>query len=223
MQKIINQVIELFKWPAALFMLVSLPALFQSLAWFKFMQLKYFAMFGGFFIYFVSKGMSDASLKANMQILAHELTHAFFALLTFHKVKSIKLAEDQSGGAMSFEGDGNWLIVVAPYFFPLFAFFLMLFIPLLGHYVPALLINAIIGYLLAYHLDTVASQINDKQTDFAKVSAKFCWMFLPGANLWMIGFLLAFNSKLWLGVQQYQKLVFWLMDKNWQYLNNLIF
>ena len=223
MQRVINQVIELLKWPAALFMLVSLPALFQSLAWFKFMQLKYFAMFGGFFIYFISKSMSDASLKSNMQILAHELTHAFFALLTFHKVKSIKLAEDDSGGSMSFEGEGNWLIVVAPYFFPLFAFFLMLFVPLLGHFIPALLINAIIGYLLAYHLDTVASQIHDKQTDFAKVSAKFCWMFLPGANLWVIGFLLAFNSKQWLGVQQYQKLVFWLMDKNWQYVKNLIF
>ena len=90
MQKLINQTIELLKWPAALFMLVSLPALFQSLAGFQFMQLKYFAMFGGFFVYFVSKGMSDVSLKANMQILAHELTHAFFALITFHKVKSIK-------------------------------------------------------------------------------------------------------------------------------------
>ena len=110
MQKFLNRFIELLKWPAALFMLVSMPALFQSLAWFKFMQLKYFAMFGGFFIYFVSKTMSDASLKANMQIIAHELTHAFFALLTLHKVKSIKLAEDDSGGAMSFEGEGNWLI-----------------------------------------------------------------------------------------------------------------
>ena len=223
MQKFLNRFIELLKWPAALFMLVSMPALFQSLAWFKFMQLKYFAMFGGFFIYFVSKTMSDASLKANMQIIAHELTHAFFALLTLHKVKSIKLAEDDSGGAMSFEGEGNWLIVVAPYFFPLFAFFVMLFIPFLGGYSQSLLVNAVIGYLIAYHLDTVASQINEKQTDFAKVSAKFCWMFLPGANLWVIGFLLAYNSKQWLGVMQYQKLVFWLMDKNWQYVNNWLF
>ena len=223
MQKFLNRFIELLKWPAALFMLVSMPALFQSLAWFKFMQLKYFAMFGGFFIYFVSKTMSDASLKANMQIIAHELTHAFFALLTLHKVKSIKLAEDDSGGAMSFEGEGNWLIVVAPYFFPLFAFFVMLFIPFLGVYSQSLLVNAGIGYLIAYHLDTVASQINEKQTDFAKVSAKFCWMFLPGANLWVVGFLLAYNSKQWLGVMQYQKLVFWLMDKNWQYVNNWLF
>lgn len=90
MQTALNRFIEMLKWPAALFMLVTLPALFQSLSWFKFGQPKYLVMFAGFFIYFISRTMADASVKASMQIIAHELTHAFFAVLTLHKVKHIK-------------------------------------------------------------------------------------------------------------------------------------
>jgi len=223
MQTVLNRFLEMLKWPAALFMLLTLPALFQSLSWFKFSQLKYLVMIGGFFVYFISRTMADSSVKSSMQIIAHELTHAFFAFITFHKVKHIHVAEDDSGGLMSFEGEGNWLIVISPYFFPLFAFFFMLAVPLFGDYSRSLLMNGIMGYFIAYHIDTVASQIHEKQTDLPKVSYKFCLMFLPGANLWMIGFMLAFNSKLWLGVQQYQKLVFWLTERNWQYAKNMFF
>lgn len=46
-------------------------------------------------------------------------------------------------------------------------------------------------------MDTVASQIHEKQTDLPKVSYLFCAMFLPGANLWIIGSMLAFNSYGW--------------------------
>ena len=219
----IDKLINLLKWPIAFYMFFSLPAYVQSLAYFQFTKLPYVALIAGFFLFFISRSMMDSSVKANMEIIAHEMTHAFFAFITFHKVKGIRIEGDNSGGEMAFEGEGNWLIIIAPYFFPLFAFFAMLFIPFLEPYVPALLINAVIGYLGAYHLDAVASQINEKQTDFAKVSAKFCWMFLPGANLWIVGCLLAFNSKQWEGVAQYRKLVFWLMDKNWQYLNNWLF
>ena len=81
----------------------------------------------------------------------------------------------------------------------------------------------ILGYFIAYHVDTVASQIHEKQTDLPKVSYKFCFLFLPGANLWMIGMMLAFNSKLWLGVSQYHKLVFWLLERDWQYVKNVLF
>ena len=223
MQTALNRFIEMLKWPAALFMLVTLPALFQSLSWFKFGQPKYLVMFAGFFIYFISRTMADASVKASMQIIAHELTHAFFAVLTLHKVKHIKAEGDDSGGSMSFEGEGNWLIIIAPYFFPLFAFFFMLAVPLFGQYANRLIMNGLMGYFIAYHVDTVASQIHEKQTDLPKVSYKFCFLFLPGANLWMIGMMLAFNSKLWLGVSQYHKLVFWLLERDWQYVKNVLF
>lgn len=39
----------------------------------------------------------------------------------------------------------------------------------------------------------------------------------------MIGFMMAFNSKLWFGVAQYHKLVFWLTERNWQYVKTMLF
>ena len=224
MQTTLNRFIELFKWPVAVYMLLSLPAYVQSISYFNFVQVKYLVLIGGFFIFFISRSMADSSVKASMEIIAHELTHAFFAVITFHKVKHIKAEGDDSGGSMSFEGEGNWLIVIAPYFFPLFAFFFMIGVSIYTSFAPMnVIINGIMGYFIAYHMDTVASQIHEKQTDLPKVSYRFCWMFLPGANLWAVGSMLAFNSLGWDGVWKYQKLISFLNERNLAYVKNFLF
>lgn len=97
---------------------------FQSLEYFDFKTLKFVALFGGFFLFFVARTSMEASIRTSMQIIAHELTHSFFAVLTFHKVKHIRIEEDNSGGSMGFEGEGNWLIIIAPYFSRCFVSFL---------------------------------------------------------------------------------------------------
>lgn len=224
MQVLIDRFITLLKWPVAVYMFISLPALVQSVYYFNFASLKYMALFGGFFLYFIMRQMADSSVKTSMQIIAHELTHAFFALLTFHKVKHIRVEADDSGGSMGFEGEGNWLIIIAPYFFPLFGFFFMLFISFYTSFAPMnLILNGILGYFVGYHMDTVASQIHEKQTDLPKVSYRFCWLFLPGANLWVVGSILAFNSRGWDGVFMYSRLINMLNVKNFDYVLNLVF
>ena len=223
MQIAFNRLIEMLKWPVAFFMVATLPALVRSFSYFNFMQFKFFAMFGGMLCYLISRGMSDPSVKANMQIIAHETTHALFALMTLHKIKHIKVADDDSGGSMSFEGEGNWLIIIAPYFFPLFVALFMLILPLFGDFSGHIIMNALFGYFVAYHIDTVVSQIHEKQTDLPKVSYKFCLLFLPGANLWMLGMMMAFNSRLWDGVRQYQQLVLWLAGHDWLNLQKVLF
>ena len=79
-----------------------------------------------------------------------------------------------------------------------------------------LFLNGILGYFVGYHIDTVVSQIHEKQTDLPKVSYKFCVMFLPGANLWAIGSILAFNSRGWEGLVIYQHLIKMLNIHNYQ-------
>ena len=49
--------------------------------------------------------------------LEHEITHALFAIVTFHRVTGLR-ATAFRGGQVRFVGEGNWLITVAPYFFP---------------------------------------------------------------------------------------------------------
>ena len=201
MNTIIDKIINLLKWPVAVWALWSVPAFFQSLEYFDFKTLKFVALFGGFFMFFVARTSMDASVRTSMQIIAHELTHSFFALLTFHKVKHIRVADDNSGGSMGFEGEGNWLIIIAPYFFPLFCF----------------------GYFIGYHVDTVASQIHEKQTDLPKVSYLFCALFLPGANLWIIGSMMAFNSAGWNSFFKYQELIAHLNAQNLRHIVGLAF
>ncbi len=215
MSVLLDRFINLFKWPIAVYMLLCLPALFGSVDFFSFANFKFLALAAGFFMYFIARTMADSSVKTSMQIVAHELTHSFFALLTFHKVEHIRLDPEGNGGEMGFKGKGNWLIVIAPYFFPLFGFFYMLAMPFLP---TSLIFNGILGYFLGYHMDTVGSQIHEKQTDLPKVSYTFCWLFLPGANFWVIGSILAFNSRGWEGVAVYFDLINRL---NIRYLNDL--
>ena len=223
MRVLVDRFIELLKWPVALYMLLSLPAYIQSLYYFKFTNLQYVALLGGFFLFFISRSMMDSSVKSNMEIVAHEMTHAFFALLTLHKVTGIRVEGDNSGGNMSFEGEGNWLIVIAPYFFPLFGFFYMIAFSVYTHFAPSnLILNGILGFFIGYHLDTVGSQIHEKQTDLPKVSYKFCAMFLPAANLWAVGSMLAFNTRGWAGVSLYLDLINYLNVRNWNYVKALL-
>ena len=116
MSATLDKIINLFKWPIAVYMLLSLPALCMSVDFFSFASFKYLALGAGFFMYFIARTMADSSVKTSMQIIAHELTHSFFALITFHKVEHIRLEPDNSGGEMGFKGEGNWLIIIAPFF-----------------------------------------------------------------------------------------------------------
>ncbi len=223
MQKFLDKSINLTKWPVALFLLFSLPALFDSIDFFHFGSLKHMAMFGGFFCFFIARTFMDSSVRTSMEVLAHEMTHALFAFLTFHKVKGISINPDDSGGNMSFEGEGNWLIIIAPYFFPFFPLLAMISISVYTCFAPMnILLNFVMGFVIGYHVDVVCSQIHEKQTDLPKVGYKFCAVFLLPANLWMIGSLLAFNSYGWSAVVKYQKLIMYLNGKTWDMVKNFI-
>ena len=215
MNAVIDRVIDLFKWPVAIFLMFCIPALIQSLDFFKFNNFKYMAMGAGFFLFFIARSFMDGTTRVSMEVLAHELTHAFFALITFHKVKGIRINPDDTGGAMSFEGNGNWLIVIAPYFFPLYCIFIMTGISIYTMFYPSnLILNVILGFFTGFHFDMVGSQIHEKQTDLPKVGYPFCAVFLFPANLWMIGSILAFNSRGWDGVIVFSKLIIRLNAKN---------
>ncbi|MBP3687338.1 MAG: M50 family metallopeptidase [Alphaproteobacteria bacterium] len=209
MGRIFDLILGALKWPVALCSLFYLPAMVQALHYFQFNNMKFFAFLGGGLAYLAIKILAMARSNVSMQILAHEFTHIFFAWLTFHKVVHIHLNPDESGGAMGFKGKGNWLIVIGPYFFPLFLFFLMLFATFLGDKIPHnLWVNGLFGYFFAYHLEAVVVQIHGQQPDFKEVGFPFCWMFLPGANLFVCSAVAAFNNGGWEGVMKYGAVVY---------------
>ena len=98
MKHVIDNIINLLKWPVAIYALLILPAFVQSLSHFSFFNLKYMALVGGFIFFFIFYGSMDKHVKGNMSIVGHELIHALFALLTFHKVTSLKASDDNTSG-----------------------------------------------------------------------------------------------------------------------------
>ena len=215
MSRIVDLILFIMKWPLALLMLSFIPALVQSYHFFNFYTFK-FAMLGvGIAFYVFILLTAGRNICSSMQIISHELTHVFFALLTFHSVGRVRLNPDDSGGSMVLKGRGNWLITLSPYFFPLFAFFYMLVMPWLlrttgGHW----LVYAIFGYFVAYYWATVLSQVHAKQTDIIKEGYLYSTILIVAGNLYVTGLLFTFNGHLWGGLFRYSLRVWqlWLKD-----------
>ena len=208
MNKYIDFFINLFRWPVALFLLYSLPALFDSFNYFNFKTANFYAFAGGAGLYFVMMVVTGYNAYQTMQIISHELTHMTFAILTFHDAGKVRVNPDGSGGSMQLKGRGNWLITLSPYFFPLFAFLYMLIMPYLinmsdNHWI----VHLFYGYLIAYYWATVIDQVHPKQTDIIREGYLFSTIIIVGSNLYISGMAFAFNSQQWEGIVKYLKMV----------------
>ncbi|GAB5405912.1 MAG: hypothetical protein Aurels2KO_41430 [Aureliella sp.] len=138
-----------------------------------------------------------------MITLEHELTHALFAVLCLHRIVGFRASVGR-GGEVRFTGRGNWLISVAPYFFPtvaLLLFLLAYLMPFAGFPWQRFLL----GVALGYHVVSTYRETHRDQTDIQRLGMTFCWMFLPAANLAVVGLLVAFahapsgGISLWVG------------------------
>lgn len=208
MYKLTDGFINLLKWPVAVCLLLSAPALINSYMYFDFFRFKFYMLGAGILFFIFTLFTAGYATKQNIQIISHELTHTFFAFLTLHKVGRIRLHPDGSGGSMQLKGHGNWLISLSPYFFPLFAFFYMLIMPFLleatnSHWT----IYAILGYFLAYHWLVVLTQANLQQTDLSQEGFIFSYIVIISANLFTTGCVLAFTSKSWQGIFTFIQLI----------------
>lgn len=125
-------------------------------------------------LYFAGGVAGMAAIRIGMRIhrgvaetFEHELTHILFALLTFHPVSGMNV-NDYGGGNMTFRGKGNWLIALAPYFFPLASAAMMFLTVAYGRVTGLLPDWLLIGLGLAFGYDVCAfaEQIHPRQTDF---------------------------------------------------------
>jgi hypothetical protein len=122
-------------------------------------------------------------------MLEHELTHAFFALIFFKKIHTIS-ASRQKGGKISIER-GNFVIALAPYFFPLITI-LCGIIKLLLHPKYMLLFNFLIGFSYIFHILNMISNIHLKQTDIQHSGILFSISFILFLNIFFLGLILCF-------------------------------
>ena len=101
----------------------------------------------------------------------HELTHAIFAWMTLHKVIGLSWTW-RDGGECRYEGRGNWLVTIAPYFFPT-----LLLVPILlreildTSYIP--LTEFLSGFFCFYYLTATWRETQPAQTELWKVTYLF--------------------------------------------------
>lgn len=223
MNRIFDFLINLCKWPTALIVLALIPGLIESYSRFNFFTMQFYCVGAGILFYFVTAISAGSEIRSQIQIIAHELTHTFFAYLTLHFVHCVRLNPDGSGGSMVLKGRGNWLITLAPYFFPLFAFFYMLIMPWLTEVIEQKwILYGIYGYFIAYYWGTVLSQVHLQQTDIIREGYFFSAIIIVGFNLYTTGCLFAYTNRFWHGIELYTKLVGKLSYELWQNIFSLI-
>jgi hypothetical protein len=141
-----------------------------------------------------SPSLRRRTLASFVVTLEHELTHAIFAWLTFHRVVGFR-AGLRSRGHIRCVGRGNWLIAIAPYFFPtssLIAIVMLAWLP--ARYL--VYSNAALGVTIAYHLSSTWTETHGWQSDLCEVGFLFSALFLPAANGAILGIVLAYAAGL---------------------------
>jgi hypothetical protein len=117
-----------------------------------------------------------------MHVMGHELTHAFWALLLGGRIKSLQVSA--AGGQVTLSKT-NFLIALAPYFFPFYTCLLL----------PIYLISAVkfypilaflLGFTLAFHIALTLHSMRDPQSDLREVGLFFSLNFIFWMNLFMV-------------------------------------
>ncbi len=205
----IDAVVNATKWPVAITTAVITPALvwamltlFARMVHTPSWSLVPFGCGIATFVILWRRWLGKLAVGRWLVTMEHEVTHAIFAFLTGHKIIGIR-ASLGAGGEVRYEGRGNWLITVAPYFFPTAA----LVLSLLAYLLPFPNLpwpSYLLGVALGYHFISTYRETHRDQTDIQELGSLFCWMFLPAANLAMVAFLIAFahsgtdGVKVWL-------------------------
>ena len=193
---LVNFLLRLLKWPVALGALVVLPGAvlafkdeveaivdtFQTMRPFLYGA-------GGYAVVWMillrPRSMREGTFWSTLE---HEATHILFALLTFSQVRELAASSGQ-GGYMKHRGGDNWLVTIAPYFFPtLSAPVILVTLLLEGSEVDVA--NAVLGVTVAYHITSTYRETHRAQTDLQKVGIGFAWCFLPSANIFSFGLIL---------------------------------
>ncbi len=208
-----DSVIELLKWPLAILMVLLTYPAFEALKIYitSHLHLSGLLAFGagmaGYAAIFFLIMRGEHSFLSTAE---HELTHLVFAVLTFHKPVDLDIGTQSAGGYVAFQGKGNWLITITPYFFPLFAVILMAAFPLFegGRRSSFSSFDIVFGFVVCYHFLSVFQELHPQQTDLHKAGPFFCLCFLPAANLITAGLLLGFANAQEKGMTTFIKLLY---------------
>jgi hypothetical protein len=190
MQLLLNQVINILKWPVAfLSVIIFVPACYRLWRVMEYMYdypSPYLMLLYGLGVYVILwlVWFKHSVMGQWFSTLEHELTHAIFAILSLNRVTGLN-ATGHSGGVMHYQGYGNWIITLSPYFVPTLSLLVLLVLSLAKPmYFPYLMF--LMGMSIAYHLLSTWKETHYHQSDLQESGWIFVWLFLPTANILML-------------------------------------
>lgn len=179
----IDRSINFFKYPVALLAMVNLAFFGQKSLLFigKSFQGDGLYFWAGTFCYAVMWKIlfSQRYVGSFLPTLIHELIHALVAVLTLHRVVDFMVRWEKGGHIRYVGGTGNWLITIAPYFFPLAFCFVALVSFLIE--IPSPEKEMFFGVVWGFESMFQWKQLHWKQPDLAEVGFIFVGLFLPTA------------------------------------------
>ena len=120
--------------------------------------------------------------------LEHELTHALFAILFFKKVHSIT-ASRRKGGMISIE-EGNTVIALSPYIFPLAPSLILIFLFILPTSFE-LYLFFLLGFAYQFHLINLFEEFHLGQPDLQKTGIFFSIITILFFNIVYVGLMIS--------------------------------
>lgn len=128
-------------------------------------------------------------------VLAHELTHAMWGLLMGAKVSRIQVKKNSGSVTLS---KTNFLIVLAPYFFPFYAVLIIV-----AYYVAGMFVAvenyetvwlALVGLTWGFHLTFTVSALGQKQSDVRQYGYVFSYALVLTLNVLVMAFWLTLTT-----------------------------
>ncbi len=140
------------------------------------------ALLGGFGLWLLIFAIFPRPVRS--YILAHELTHALWGLMMGASISKISVEDDHGAVVLS---KTNFLITLAPYFFPLYTAMIIGLYYLLGIFYPVeryyLAWLGLIGFTWSFHLTFTVAALLQRQSDIRDQGRIFSYAVIYLANI----------------------------------------
>ena len=151
------------------------------------------ALVGGYFAWLAVCALLPAPVRA--YVFAHELTHALWGLLWGARPRNLRVTK--RGGSVTLSHT-NCLILLAPYFFPLYTMLLLTGQSLAGIFVDtsrhAAFWLAALGFTWGFHFTFTLRGLLQRQSDIVACGRVFSYALILSLNLLGIGLWLAWST-----------------------------
>jgi len=184
----IKSVIAVALIPFAIGLLISFGKLVVSLIPLNSSEIWFLTGFVIFFAVFLVK-----SVPGRVYVFGHELTHAFWTILFRGKIKEFNVSS-KSGSVIT--SKSNFLISLAPYFFPIYTFLIIFIFYILAFFLPVSKyiewLFFFVGVSYSFHIFLNFESLSIGQSDVKKTGKVFSYIVITILNIIMAVVVLKF-------------------------------